>query len=605
MLSRLDRIETELHRLQTRVETLALPLQTPPILTTPPESRFSMPVAAARRPLVRARRFAWDGVAIVSLMAVAIPLRFVHLASMPFGFHGDEAAMGIEAGRILKRGWIGVYSGESGGTPAGPYYAVAAAVHFFGNTIYAVRFSAAVFDTITVVLVFALVRRNFGRSAGVITGFFVATSAWHLEFARIGFINSAWPFCVVAATIALGEAARTGSRPWWFICGALMASGLYAYPGHLLFLSVLALFLLCHFAGWRGIFTAIAAAGAVLLRGPIGLALAAFGLLALAVNPRMRTRAALEQMASFTVGFGLASWPMVRFIQKQPDTYFRTGRNVSIFDDPTWKATHGVLRQAHFLANRYLEFWNRLLRHPFPDSIDGTGAAALVPELMAVLCVTGIAWLIWRRRDQPLVRFGALVVFAMPLAVATSNSYPLRRASIIAPFIAMFAALALVELFRFGGRHSSVARAVAALAASLAIAQITYANLDDYFGKTVNSSGMYWTLAGDLVHSVNAMNQLPPDAYVYLYAERWPFDSGERMYLAPAVKGESRDGRFGINSYGIDRTKGKPVMVLVGKYENAVTGLQVMYPDGTFKSGPRDRANPTNPSFIEFYPNAP
>jgi len=193
----------------------------------------------------------------------------------------------------------------------------------------------------------------------------------------------------------------------------------------------------------------------------------------------------------------------------------------------------------------------------------------------------------------------------MPLAVATSNSYPLRRASIIAPFIAMFAALALVELFRFGGRHSSVARAVAALAASLAIAQITYANLDDYFGKTVNSSGMYWTLAGDLVHSVNAMNQFPPDAYVYLYAERWPFDSGERMYLAPAVKGESRDGRFGINSYGIDRTKGKPVMVLVGKYENAVTGLQVMYPDGTFKSGPRDRANPTNPSFIEFYPNAP
>ena len=514
---------------------------------------------------VSSNRPIWDFAAVVLLLVVALPLRFVELGALPFGFHGDEAAMGIEAGRILHRGWIGVYSGEAGGTPAGPYYAAAAAIHFWGGTIFAARFASACFDTATVLMVWTLCRRNISRAAALTSGLLSATSTWQLSFARLAFINSAWPSCVVAGTIALCEARRSGSRFWWLACGGLMASGLYAYPGHLLFLGVLALFLIVLFA-----------------RSP-------------------RTWTTVSQIGAFTLGFGVAAWPMVRFARKHPDTYFRTGRGVSVFNSAGWAATQGLLDRALFLVRRYVEVWSRLILHPFPDGIDGTGAAPMVPPVLAIACVVGILFA-WRRRSTLVVLYGATVIALMPWAVATSNQYPLRRALIVSPFISLFAGLGIADAARLAVRRAPRFLAGALLIAAAATLLIGWKCADNYFERSATSSQIYWTLAGDLVNSVALMQQLPPDAYVYFYAQRWPFASAEQTFLAPGVMGESRGAEFGENGYAIDPRRGRPVVILVGRYQALLPALQIVYPNSSFNLGPADPS--AQPSYVVFYPGA-
>lgn len=545
---------------------------------------------------------AWDVIAIAILLAVAVPLRFIHLGSVPFGFHGDEAAVGLEAQRILQRGWIGPYSGEAGGTPAGAYYAAAVAIHFLGNTIFAARFASAVFDALTVVLVYVLVRRNFGWGSAIIAGLFTAVSIWQLEFARLAFINSSWPFCAIAGSVALCEAIRRRSPVWWAAAGALWAAGLFAYSGHLLLLGVLGLFLLMFFAGPLGVMPAGAFSVAALERGTLGLVAAGVGVVLLAMNRRLRSRAVLEQAAAFGVAFVATAWPVIQFARSNRETYFRTGRGVSIFEDEEWTSIHGNAARAWWIIRRYVEFWNRAIRHPVQDGIDGTGAAPLIPALFAMLCLIGI-WFAWRRRSQPLVLLGAMIIGLMPLAVATSNNFPLRRAAVITPFMAMFAAVAVVEIIRTTWRKGLVVRFGALLLMAIVSGQIVYRDLDGYFNRTAASPGMYWTLAGDLVHSVEFMQSLPPGSYIYFYAERWPFDSGERLFLAPGARGESRGAEFGENTLAIDPAKGRPVIILIGKYEALLPAFQMLHPNGSFVFGPPAPETNGEPSFIAFLPN--
>src|SRR5262249_49914986 len=105
----------------------------------------------------------WYAVAACSMVAVAAAVvRLMWLTTEPMGLHGDEAAYGLEAGRILRTGWIGPYSGIALGLPSAPLYLVAGAVAVLGNTILAVRIAQALCGVLTVVVLFVVAERSFG-----------------------------------------------------------------------------------------------------------------------------------------------------------------------------------------------------------------------------------------------------------------------------------------------------------------------------------------------------------------------------------------------------------------------------------------------------------
>ena len=81
----------------------------------------------------------WEPAVLLGLLGLALAVRLVWLDNLPYGFHGDEGAFGLEAQRIPREGGIGPWSPTTLGQPAGLMYPAALSVWLLGPTVFAVR----------------------------------------------------------------------------------------------------------------------------------------------------------------------------------------------------------------------------------------------------------------------------------------------------------------------------------------------------------------------------------------------------------------------------------------------------------------------------------
>jgi len=123
---------------------------------------------------------------------LAAVLRFYHLGSNPPSPYWEEAALGYDAYSILKTGkdfhgnsWP-LVAFESFGDykPSLYFYATVPSVVIFGLNTFAVRFPSALFGTLTVLLVYFLIK---DKRTALIASLLLAISPWHLQLSRAGF----------------------------------------------------------------------------------------------------------------------------------------------------------------------------------------------------------------------------------------------------------------------------------------------------------------------------------------------------------------------------------------------------------------------------------
>ncbi len=133
------------------------------------------------------------------ILFLAFSLRFYQISSNPPGLYWDEASIGYNAYSILKTGRD--ESGEflpivfkSFGDYKQPlyFYLVSLSMAVFGLSEFAIRFPSAFFGTLTVFLVYLLVKELFKNSKfalrySLLAALFLAISPWHLQFSRAGF----------------------------------------------------------------------------------------------------------------------------------------------------------------------------------------------------------------------------------------------------------------------------------------------------------------------------------------------------------------------------------------------------------------------------------
>jgi hypothetical protein len=536
---------------------------------------------------------------VSAIMMAAILVRFINLETTPYGVHGDEAMAVQEGRRTLEVGWYGVWNFMAGGFPAGFIYLAAPMVWLFGDSLLAVRYLASGLDVLTVLALYLTLRRSFGFGTAVIGSGLLAVSAWHIQFSRIAFPNILWPAIVVLSCLVLAEAIRRESPRWWAGGGAIMALAIYSYNSHFLYMGVVGLFVVFHFLGWRGITACLAFAFAFAWSGLVLIFGAVIGGLALGAALRGLTQRKFAQAGGFVAGIAVVGAPMASFILSDPDRYFARGRKLSIFRTDEWIALSGHEDEVRYLLDRYWEFWARLTTNPYPDAVDGSGAAALIPVSAMAICGIG-AILGLLRRGHPLIELSIWTVVLMPLAAVTTNDLALRRSMIIAPFVALLAGLGVVEIVRLAWSRRVVARVAVCLAMVALLAQISYCNLDGFFNHTIKSEDMRWVTSVEWVDAARFMNQLPSGSYVYVYSERWPYNHETRALLAPDTPGESRGEQFGENSTMIDYSKGHPVIILLGKYKDLLPEFEERYPGGEARIGPPDRRTTSAPSFVAY-----
>ncbi|BCM88182.1 hypothetical protein IAD21_00009 [Abditibacteriota bacterium] len=512
-------------------------------------------------------------------------LRFENVASLPVGFHGDEAVSGLVGQQILREGNIGPYTPLALGQPTGPLYLTALSVRFFGSTIWSVRAVSALLGTLTVIALYFLLRRHqddgdkhFGRVVALLGMGLLAVMNWHLHFSRIGFPVIAWPFCTLLATWAALEAVQHRQARWWCITGFLAGLGIYSYNAHSLCIAALGLWVLFYLARqrdvvwWHRIFWLLSFGGAVLL----------------------------------------TTVPMLRYALDPAHAYFDHAKLISIFSAPTsqWLQLEGIGPKVGFLIGRFIDFWDNLSWNSRVDAGDGTGVVPVVPLVMLVVALVGLVLGVKAKRG-PLMEICLCYMLVLPFGSVLTLDGLNRRAFALSPFLALLAAIGIVEIYRWASaapRENATKTARVQLprwfvpgAVTLLCAIMVCQNLFSYFWRAAASPQLSWTFVQELTETCHYLKTLPPNAHVYFYSDRWRSDYETRQFLVPNVLMEDRSEEFSKFSFDITPGQGKPYFVLLGDYKKRLTELQKRYPHSHVKVGPKTAED--QDSFIALWPD--
>ncbi len=165
-----------------------------------------------------------------AILAIAAFLRFVDLAVNPGGLYTDEATEAYDALRLLHvPGFHPVFLADGGGREALFAYAVAGVFRLAGETVLALRATAAGFGVAGVAATWLLARR-FGTLAGLAGAGWAAGSLWLICVSRDGMRNAMVPLFGALALLALLEWERRRSGRSAALAGAMAAlAALYTY----------------------------------------------------------------------------------------------------------------------------------------------------------------------------------------------------------------------------------------------------------------------------------------------------------------------------------------------------------------------------------------
>ncbi len=504
-------------------------------------------------------RARWYAVAACGLVAVAAVLvRLVWLTTEPMGLHGDEAAYGLEAERILRTGWIGPYSGIALGLPSGPLYLVAGAVAVLGNTILAVRIAQALCGVLTVVVLFVVAERSFGVLAATAAAAILATLAWHIQLSRVGFSLASWTLCVVALVGLLVEAIR--ARDWrrWVAAGIAASVGIYVYNGDVVVLGLVALYLAAR------LFREY-----VWPRAPRS-------------SPGTSTLAGCGILLAALL---LTSVPMLAYALDPSHGFLSHFQAATVASSGRWESETGTGRRALLLASDYGSAWAELCCRPRVDGVDGTGLTPAAPLALLLLAAIGVGFGLRRRgcdARAALVDLSLLLIVGLPIAaVVTDLDATVRRTVALAPFLALFAGVGLASLA--GTLSARVPRAglPARVALAVVVGGLAYQGVTDYFTHFVGSSADRGVFATEITRAALYLRTLPPGTHVYFFSTHWSVNYETMRFLAPDIDGEDRSKEFGADHVGLPDNLVRPsILIFMGPYGTLLADARARYPGG-------------------------
>lgn len=190
---------------------------------------------------------------LLAIFILALALRFYQLGSNPPSLDWDEVALGYNAYSILKTGRdeygirfpLSLRSFDDYKPPMYVYLTVPS-VAIFGLNDWAVRLPSALLGTLTVAVMYFLVKEIFADpKLALLAMFFLAISPWHLQFSRVAFeANIALSFTVFGAWAFL-----KGVKKGRFLILSVLFFGLalYSYHSARIFIPLLGLSLVLMF----------------------------------------------------------------------------------------------------------------------------------------------------------------------------------------------------------------------------------------------------------------------------------------------------------------------------------------------------------------------
>jgi 4-amino-4-deoxy-L-arabinose transferase-like glycosyltransferase len=411
--------------------------------------------------------------ALGAIVIGATVLRFADLGSNPGGLYPDEAAEGLDAQRLLHvAGFHPVFFPDGGGREALFGYLVAAVFRLAGETVLALRATAAGIGVLAVVAIWLLGRR-FGTWAGLAAAAWAAGSLWLVSVSRDGMRNMLVPLLGALALAALLYWLDRPSRRTAVLAGAVTSiAAVYTYqPLKLLPVLVLVWLFWLHRVD----------------RPTYG---------------RLRVG-----VPAFVVAFLIVAAPMIGAAFADPSNYFGRMAAVTPFN-PDVQADSGLL--VHWV--RTLAMFALV---GDPNARHDVAALPLLGWPLFLAASLGLVRLWRRRRDaaHALVLW-SLPLFLMPPLVAIEGDSPhfLRALGLAAP-LAVTIGLGFVELVGLARvRWGPSAGRLAAVASAVGLVVLAIGSGTAYLSRPV--ADRYEAFTYDLVVMADVARETPHAAVV-------------------------------------------------------------------------------------------
>jgi 4-amino-4-deoxy-L-arabinose transferase-like glycosyltransferase len=178
-------------------------------------------------------------VVVLVILLIAAFFRFYRLNEIPPGFNNDEAFNVLDILNLLKGHFSIFFPANTGREPLW-FYLNVVSVALFGANAFALRFTAAIVGTLTILLLFGFAKELFhSRRIAVIASLLGAVSVWQIFYSRYGLrIILAVPLTILALqwfwrglTFSPVKRGEAGVGNWrdYALSGFFTSLGVYTY----------------------------------------------------------------------------------------------------------------------------------------------------------------------------------------------------------------------------------------------------------------------------------------------------------------------------------------------------------------------------------------
>ncbi len=329
----------------------------------------------------------WEILGLLAITAIGAFFRFYKLDTIPAEMGPDLPLKYLNVQNILDGNYL-VFFPSFPGRESLFFYWAAIFARLFGNSHLTIKFAAALAGTITIPVLFVVVKRQFNAEVGLYAALLLAISHWHIILSRIGFRSILVPLFVFVLIYLVARAIERRRDFDFALAGLWLGLGLYTYSSWLL--APLAL----------------------------GLALVLFWF--------ARRTLPFETVVRFLLVAGIAAFlvwvPLARYGYENPEMYFRrVATRITSREQPLPSDVAGV-----FVDNLKRTFAMLNYRG---DSVFVQNVPFLreLGFFSGVLFILGIAYMIlhWRRGvNAILLAFFAIMLLPSALSIAFPQEVP-------------------------------------------------------------------------------------------------------------------------------------------------------------------------------------
>lgn len=481
---------------------------------------------------------------LTGVFLLAALFRLYQLESLPPGFTGDEAWLGIDAAEILKKGWIGIYiPGHAFGYQALHAYLAALPIGFFGQTITATRLAAVFPGMMSLVFFYLLSRHLFAFPIRLFSLALLAVSRWHIHFSRLAFPGiMLTPLFAVMSLFFFLEAIKSKRKQDFILSGLALGLGINSY---FFFAATLATF------------------GALVLI--LGL-----------TNKKIRWLFQ-KKLVWLLLPVMILVAPLGHQFIKSPELVGGKWEFRNIFSPQNRKllVSSGQVKTDSWFsitAHQTKATLGGFFRSGDTDGLNNYPGLPLLEFPLSIFFLIGIGAAIWRISKLPNYFLLVWFLFSITTGILTESAPNAKR--IVDASLPTFLLIGNGFNFLWEKRGKKIL-----FLAGIVFLYSAVFNYQAYLIKYKNDSGVASRFANEIVQMCEVFHQKKINPYVYFYHSNTYFNYETRRFLCGNLEGEDRSREYG--QYSLENNQDRLVaFVYFDGYEKTAEELKHKFPSG-------------------------